>query len=833
MDEIKIVGARVHNLKNINVNIPKGNMIVITGVSGSGKSSLAFDVIFDEGINRYLQSVGFPPKFNEEKPFDLIEGLSPTIAIEQRISNVYNPRSTVGTKTGIYNLLRLLYSLEGILICPDCKNPVLDLECESCGMVLERLPIKCFSFNDPSGLCFNCDGRGYTTHFSEESIVKDSSKNLLQITMEGKGSFANQVKYVEQLPNFFNFDINTPYRDLPDDVKNVFLYGSNQELNFRRESKRFSGDLSMTFEGIIPYLERVMSESKSTYRANKITKNYMVTKLCNECHGYRINENARGIKIAGKHIGELAMMTVENLTKFLNSLTSEHIKSSQGRAIVDSLSKSKLKILSDLGLSYIHMNRSLPTLSGGELQRISLMTHLDSGLDSLIYILDEPSMSLHEREKDYLIESIKKLKQLGNTVIIVEHDKRFMEIADRIIDIGPGAGVNGGEVVHNGSISDIKQIGKSHTGQYLSGKATFPKKTEGQRKKINAKTKFLVIKDAKTHNLKEIAVKIPLGMMVGIAGVSGSGKSSLIMDTLVPLLSSRFNKGSTQDKNFKNTINEGEDNSEQIIECSGVIEGYEHIDDLIVVNQSPLSRKRTSMPASFIGIWDMIRNIFANTLDAKERGYDSGHFSYNSEKGYCSSCRGKGIREFQISGMNNFATSCVECKGKRYKSEILEVKYKGKSISDVLDMTVYEAFDFFEGQTGIRKILSILIDIGMGYITLGQPSPTLSGGEAQRIKLAKELGKVRKGNSLYILDEPTVGLSFYDQTKLIDLLNKIVKEGNSVLIIEHNTNVLAYSDYIIELGPNGGPNGGEIIATGLPEEIINNPDSNTGEYLKI
>jgi excinuclease ABC subunit A len=837
MDQIKIVGARIHNLKNLNVNIPKGKLILITGVSGSGKSSLAFDIIFDEGMNRYLQSIGFPPKFDDEKPFDIIEGLSPTVAVEQRTTRVFNPRSTVGTKTGIYGLIRMLYATEGILICPICKEPVNQdtLECPTCGMVVERKQIKHFSFNEPSGMCLACKGRGYSMHFTEEMIVKDYNLNLLQITKAGSGCFADQIRFVEQLPRFFDFDINTPYKELPDDIKKLYLYGSQEKkFKFQWESKTFQGELERKFEGIIPHLERAISESKSAYRRIKITNNYMAVKKCEECQGYRINHDAREIKIAGKHIGELATITINELIEYFENLTNSEIRSVQGKAMLENI-KRGLNRMNNVGLTYLHLHRSLPSLSGGELQRLTLMTHLDAGLDSLIYILDEPSMSLHEREKEFLIRLLIQLKELGNMVIVVEHDKRFIEIADEIVDIGPEAGIYGGEVVYQGSLAEIKNINKSYTGQYLKGTISLPAKSEEMKRQISGSTKFLTIRNASTNNLKDITVKIPLEMMVGIAGVSGSGKSSLISDTLVPLIKPYFKRGEIKGKAKKD--DEGENNNEEengnidYEEYSGVIEGWEHLNEVVIVNQKPISRVRTSTPSSFIGIWDKIRDLYSKVAEAKKRKYTSGHFSYNSDKGRCPTCKGQGVQDLQISFLSSFTIPCRECKGLRYKSEILEIKYKSKNISEILNMTVSEALELFRSQTNISSVLKILDEIGMGYITLGQPAPTLSGGEAQRIKLAKELGRVRKGKSLYILDEPTVGLSFYDAVKLMELLERLKQEGNSILIIEHDPEILSYCDYIIELGPEGGPKGGNIIAEGTPEEVKRNKASITGPYL--
>ncbi|MFW9876519.1 MAG: excinuclease ABC subunit UvrA [Candidatus Thorarchaeota archaeon] len=831
MYEIKVMGARIHNLKNINVNIPKGKIVLITGVSGSGKSSLAFDIIFDEGMNRYLQSIGFPPKFEDEKPFDMIEGLSPTVAVEQRTTRVFNPRSTVGTKTGIYGLLRMLYATEGVLICPICKEPVNEnLECDICGMVIERKQIKHFSFNEPSGMCLNCKGRGYTLRITEEMIIQDYNRNLIQITKAGSGVFADQIRFVEQLPRFYNFDIDTPFKDLPERVRQIFLYGSGKKLKFQWESKRFSGELEHVFEGIIPHIQRALIESKSAYRRNKIHKDFMAKQKCEECEGYRINDQAKDIKIGHKHIGELAMMTIDELMNFLENLEEVQVKTPQGKSMLDNLLES-LRSMINVGLSYLHLHRSLPTLSGGELQRLSLMTHLESGLDSLIYILDEPSMSLHEREKESLINLLKKLKNLGNTVIIVEHDKHFINIADEIIDIGPGAGVNGGEIVYQGSLEGIQKVEKSFTGQFLAGNIKLPKKLIKERKGIDQNTKFLTIRNAKTNNLKNITVKIPLGMMIGIAGLSGSGKSSLILDTLVPLLTPYFKRGADFPQKKIDNNEESEENGEELLEYSGFIEGWDNINEIIVVNQKPISRVRTSTPCSFIGIWDKIRNLFVKTPEAKKRKYKSGHFSYNSDSGRCPSCKGTGETDLQISFLSSFTIPCRDCKGLRYKPEILEVTYKGKTISEVLSMTVTEALDLFKSLPNISRVLKILDKIGMGYITLGQSAPTLSGGESQRVKLAKELGKARKGNSLYILDEPTVGLSFYDAVKLMELLEQLVREGNSVIIIEHDPDILSYTDYIIELGPEGGPKGGEIIASGTPEEIKGTKNSKTGIYL--
>jgi excinuclease ABC A subunit len=665
---------------------------------------------------------------------------------------------------------------------------------------------------------------------TEEMIVKDDSKNLIEITKAGSAVFADQIRFVEQLPTFYNFDINTPYRDLPEEVKHVFLYGSGKKLKFQWESKTFSGELERVFEGIIPHINRALTESKSAYRKDKVHQNYMIKRKCKACDGYRINDQAREIKISGKHIGELAFLTIDELIQLLKGLTETSITHQQGLSILNRILHS-LQGMIDVGLSYLHLHRSLPTLSGGELQRLSLMTHLDSGLDSLIYILDEPSMSLHEKEKEALINLIIQLRNLGNTVIIVEHDKKFIEIADEIIDIGPGAGINGGKVIFQGPLTEIKKVVESYTGQFMAGKLSLPKKASTVKRTIDKNTQFLTLKNVNTNNLKNVSVKFPLGMMIGIAGVSGSGKSSLILDSLVPLLTPYFKRGAEIPNKNGDENEENEENEGEILDYSGSVEGWDHLDNVIVVNQKPISRVKTSTPCSYIGIWDKIRNLYAKTPEAKKREYKSGYFSYNSENGRCPICKGSGEQDLQISFLSSFSIPCKECKGLRYKPEILQIKYKGKSIADVLDMTVSETLELFKSQNNISTVLKILDEIGMGYITLGQPAPTLSGGEAQRVKLAKELGKTRKGRSLYILDEPTVGLSFYDAIKLMELLERLVQEGNSVLIIEHDPEILSYTDYIIELGPEGGPKGGEIIAEGLPDQIKNNDKSNTGPYL--
>ena len=833
MDKIEVKGARIHNLKNLDVSIPKNKMVLITGVSGSGKSSLAFDTIFDEGLRRYMQAVGYPPRGSDEAPFDMITGLSPTIAVEQRTTRVANPRSTVGTKTVIYNLLRMLYAIEGIIICPICKKSVErpELECDICGMSVDPVQIKHFSFNEPSGMCLECKGRGYLMHFTEDLIVKDPNLNLIEITKARSACFADQVNWVKQLGDIFDFDIHTPYKDLPEEIKELYLYGSDKKLNFRWDSKTFTGVLkARKFEGIIPHMERAITQGTSDYRLKKITKHYMQKEPCSECNGYKINDRTREIKINKKHIGELAMMTINELIFFMEGLNKAHLKTSEGRGIKDLIIK-KLKSIVNVGLSYLHLNRELPTLSGGELSRLTLMNHLDSGLDSLVYVLDEPTMGLHEIEKDSLVKALNSLKELGNTIIVVEHDKKLISAADEIIDMGPGAGTKGGEIVYQGNIESINKSKSSITGKYLSGELKVPSKSGEERRKPLKNEPKITLKNVNTHNLKNVKVDIPLGVMIGIGGLSGSGKSSLITDTLVPLITPHFEGR----KNSKKTsaLEEVENGTDGDLTTSGNLVGWENIDEVIIVNQKPISRVRTSFPASYIGIWDKIRSLYAKQPLAKRKKYKPGHFSFNSDKGRCPACKGSGSQDMQISlFLPNLSMPCNECKGLRYKPEILEVKYKGKTITEALDLTVKEALEHFKGQTNIVKILEILDRIGMGYMTLGQSSLTLSGGEAQRVKLAKELGREKKGHSLFVLDEPSTGLHSHDVSKLLTLLDELVEKGNSVIIIEHDLDILSFTDWIVELGPEGGPNGGEIIAEGTPEDLIDNAHSILGPFLK-
>lgn len=828
MDEIKIVGARIHNLKNINVNIPKNNIVAITGVSGSGKSSLAFDILYEEGRTRYLEAIGMPPKVQDEKPFDSISGLSPTIAIEQRIARLANPRSTVGTKTGIYTDLRRLYATEGKILCPICKVQVNGkYECDMCGMKVTRKEIKHFSFNEPSGMCLECKGRGFVMDFQEEKIIPDKNKNLFEICKNGSGAFGDMKNFTIGLADNLKFDIDSPYKELPQNVQDIFLYGTDETMQLKWKSKRFEGLIELKYEGIIPHLKRAMEKSTSSYRRNIIEENFMTKLICPECKGYRINQQAREVLIADKHIGELNFMGIEDLIKFLEDLNDKNIKMSYGRALIQTIINNLNKIVL-VGLSYLTLDRSIPTLSGGEIQRINLMSHLESefGLNGLIYILDEPTLGMHALEKINLTKILGDMRDLGNSIIIVEHDPQLISIADHIIDMGPGPGTQGGQIVYQGNLEELKNANNSLTGQYFAGLLKLPQKNSKNRRKITSSTNKLIMKNVNTHNLKDLEVEIPLGVMVGVAGVSGSGKSSLISDTLVPLLKKYFKEEKGKDES------EVEEITSENLEQAEII-GWENLSNCYVVNQAPIGRSRNSFPASYIGIWDQIRKIFAKQPSSKKRKYSDGHFSFNSDKGRCPNCKGEGLIDLRISFLSDIELPCEECKGTRYKSEILEIKYKGKNIDDVLKLTVTEALELFKEDNKIFRILEILDRIGMGYITLGQPATTLSGGEAQRIKLAKELGKSQKNNALFILDEPSAGLHFYDVIKLIELLDELVEKGNSVIIIEHDIDILSYVDWLIELGPGGGPKGGYIIGSGTPEEIKEIKTSNTAPFLKM
>ncbi|BBI33386.1 excinuclease ABC subunit UvrA [Cohnella abietis] len=802
MKNITIKGARVHNLKNIDISIPKNKLVVATGVSGSGKSSLMFDIIFEEGRKQYLQSLGILAGLDDEDKFDSIQGLSPAIAVQQNIIRQSNARSTVGSRTNIINMLALLYAGEGEISCSSCGEPVSDsLSCLTCGNIEERLPPSYFSNNSPNGMCIKCSGRGAYFEVNMESFVTDSRTTFEQV-LDGVGLTPGYKRLFQRR---FNEYLAMPYLQLPEEVKEEIIYGHYSNGN----SDKLSACLTKIFQG-----RRQRGEDLNGVYANV---------LCSECHGFRTGEEARRVLLNGKHIGELGLMTISEMHKFLEDILQQNSLTPFGKNLLQDICR-KTNSLIRARLGHLSLYREMPTLSGGEIQRLFLQSHLDSKMDSLIYVLDEPTAGLHESEKAELLKSIRELTDLGNTVIVVEHDKNAIRMAEHIIDIGPKAGIEGGQVVYQGDLEGLLKCKESITGQYLSGKTTMPTRAIHQSVAL---VRCLTIRHAKTNNLKDVTVEFPLQAMVGIAGLSGSGKSSLIADTMLPLLKSHF-----RDTSADNEENEM-DGEEEVTVAPTVadrLEGMEHICGYAEISQAQIGRNSNSNPATYIGIWDKIRSLFANQQEANEQKLSAGHFSFNS-KGACSVCGGSGNETIRLGGNLKIEKTCAECQGKRFNDVALSVKYNGKNIYEVLEMSVSEAVTFFEDNKGIVGILKVLERIGMGYIKIGQSTPTLSGGEAQRIKLAKEIGRRRKGNILYILDEPTTGLSLYDTAMLIELLDELIANGNSVIVIEHNTTVLTSCDWIIELGPGGGPDGGYIIAEGSPGALKENPKSITGRYL--
>lgn len=835
MEAIEILGGRIHNLKNIDVRIPKGKIVAITGVSGSGKSSLAFDLLFEEGRVRYLQAIGMPPRLESEKPFDAITGLSPTIAVEQRTVRYKNPRSTVGTRTGVYNYLRMLYTLEAERLCPLCKEPVgqpigKNLTCNVCGMKLEHLEVKHFSFNEPSGMCLKCSGRGYIRVFLPEKIVPDTGKNLFEICATATATFADLRNWMPNLARHYDFDLKAPYRDLPKRIIEIFLYGSGgKKLEVLFKSRQYEHVTQKVYEGVIPHLERALEKSISPYRQRKIEKDYMDKVLCPECRGYRVNKEARQALIEGKNIGELASLPVDELSSVMKQLDKRPARSPNGKALVSKIIK-ELGKFELIGLSYLHLNRVTVSLSGGENQRLSLLSQMSLGLNGCILILDEPTMGMHDLEKESLSRILIELRDAGNTVLIVEHDPRLINKADEVIDLGPFSGFQGGEIIFQGPVSNLLEDRDSLTGRYLSAREIYPTKKAVERRTPNPE-RMIRLKDISTNNLKNVTVDIPLGSMVGVCGVSGSGKSSLISDTLVPLLQERLSGGrKAEPESFLSEDEEGVLDPLEVIR--GSLENWDLVNDCTVVDQAPIGRSRNSFPASYIGLWDLIRKLFARQPLSKERSYTEGHFSFNSDRGRCPVCRGEGRIALSISFLDEITLPCEECGGSRYLPEILEIRYAGRNIRRILDLSVEETLQLFEREEKIFRYLKILDDIGMGYMKLGQPATTLSGGEAQRVKLAKALGNADGGSTLYVLDEPSTGLHFHDEAKLLVLLSRLVVQGNSVIIIEHNTNILSYCDWIIELGPRGGPEGGYLIAQGTPEKLKKNKKSLTGTFLQ-
>ena len=935
MDNIVIKGAKEHNLKNIDITIPKDKLVVITGLSGSGKSSLAFDTLYAEGQRRYVESLssyarqflGIMDKPNVES----IEGLSPAISIDQKTTSK-NPRSTVGTVTEIYDYIRLLYARIGVPYCPKCGKKIekqtidqivdsimkleegtkiqilapvirskkgeykklienyqkegfvraridgvvqeltddIDIDrkkkhdidividrlvikedirsrltesietamkyadnlvrvdivggkerlysgnyaCPDCGISFEELSPRMFSFNNPMGACPECTGIGYLMKMDEDLIIPDKNLTLYNgvkafgaSTMKKGETMAKM--YFEAIGKHYGVDISKPIKDLPRKFLDKILYGTGDELiDFEYSSPFGTRKMKTAFEGVIPTLERRHRETKSQGMM-QFYEMYMSEAECPTCHGARLKPESLAVKVGDKNINELTDMPIIHIKEYINSLTLSEKDSIIADQILKELNK-RLQFLIDVGLDYLTLSRSAATLSGGESQRIRLATQIGSGLTGVMYILDEPSIGLHQRDNDKLIATLKKLRDLGNSVIVVEHDTDTMYAADQVIDIGPGAGVHGGNVMAQGTAEEISKVKDSVTGQYLSGRKQI--KVPKHRRKLTGK--YLEIVKATEHNLKNISVKIPLGQFVCVTGVSGSGKSTLVNEVLF--------------KNVNKILNKSNDRAGKCKE----IKGIENIDKVINIDQSPIGRTPRSNPATYTGVFDFIRDIFATTNEAKMRGYEKGRFSFNVEGGRCEACHGDGIIKIEMNFLSDVYVPCEVCKGKRYNRETLEVKYKGKSIADVLDMTVEEALTFFENVPRIKQKIQTLYDVGLGYIKLGQPSTTLSGGEAQRIKLATELSKRSTGKTLYILDEPTTGLHIDDVHRLVDILQRLADNGNTVLVIEHNLDLIKTCDYIIDLGPEGGDKGGEIIAVGTPEKICLNERSYTGKFLK-
>ena len=931
-NSIVIKGARENNLKNVNLSLPRNKFIVFTGVSGSGKSSLAFGTIFAEGQRKYMESLSSYARMflgQSQKPdVDTIEGLSPAISIDQKTTN-HNPRSTVGTVTEIYDYLRLLFANIGTPYCPHCHkqikqqtidqivdavkeygegakvtilapvvrgqkgsqmklleslkrsgyarveidgsifmlddainldknikhnvNVVIDritikegkdarlagsLEtalkladglvlveenekkelfsinyaCPTCGWTLGEITPRLFSFNAPYGACPTCLGLGYNTDIDENAVLKNSNLSINQgaFNITGwKSEEGTMAKaYFNALSKQYDIDLDKPVKDLSKEKLKILLYGTKgDKIDVEVVNERNKRFVSTEFEGIVNNLRRRYNETTSEWVKFEIGR-FMREQPCVTCHGKRLNESALAVKINGKDIFDVCNQSVRNLIPLISNLKLDKTKASIAEPIVKEI-LARLRFLDDVGLNYLTLSRSADTLSGGEAQRIRLATQIGSGLVGVLYILDEPSIGLHQRDNEKLLKTLKNLKDLGNTLIVVEHDEDTIRSAEYLVDVGPYAGVHGGEIVAAGTVSEVMKSKKSVTAKFLRGddKIEIPSTRREPRD-------FLTIKGAKENNLKNIDVKIPTGVFTAVTGVSGSGKSSLINRILFPYLSNQLN------------------NSKLPLGKCDKIENVEVLDKVICIDQAPIGRTPRSNPATYTGVFTQIRELFASTVDAKTRGYNAGRFSFNIKGGRCEACEGAGVKEIEMYFLPDITVPCEVCKGKRYNRETLEVKYKGKTISDVLDMTVEEALEFFKNIPSIANKLQSLFDVGLSYIKLGQPATTLSGGEAQRVKLATELSRRETGRTMYILDEPTTGLHVYDIKKLVAILNRLIGNGNSVVVIEHNLDVIKCADYLIDIGPEGGDEGGTIVATGTPEEVSKCEKSYTGHFLK-
>ncbi|MDC7292912.1 MULTISPECIES: excinuclease ABC subunit UvrA [unclassified Butyrivibrio] len=937
-DYIRVRGANEHNLKNVNVKIPRETLTVFTGLSGSGKSSLAFDTIFAEGQRRYMESLSSYARMflgQMDKPnVERIEGLSPTISIDQKSTNK-NPRSTVGTVTEIYDHFRLLYARIGIPHCPNCgreirrqtvdemcdqiialgegtklqilapvvrgkkgehvktldrakragyvraridgsqyelteeeikldKNikhsieiivdrivvhednenlrrrltdsvenalaladglllvDVVDGEelsfsqnfaCPDCGISVPEIEPRSFSFNNPFGACPDCFGLGYKMEFDADLMIPDQSLSLNDgcIVVMGwqssnkDGSFSNAV--LKTLAKEYKFSLDTPFQDLPEDIRHMLIHGSDRTVMVHYKGQRGEGDYPIQFDGLIKNVEQRYKETFSE-TAKAEYEQYMRITPCQLCGGQRLKKEALAVTIDDKNIYEITSMSIDELSTYLEGLQLTKQQEMIGSQVLKEI-RARVGFLVDVGLDYLSLSRATGTLSGGEAQRIRLATQIGSGLCGVCYILDEPSIGLHQRDNDKLLNTLKNLRDLGNTLIVVEHDEDTMRAADYIVDVGPGAGSHGGKIVATGTAEEIMKVKESITGQYLAGKLKIEVPSERRQPKG-----WLKVVGAQENNLKNINVEIPIGVMTIVTGVSGSGKSSLVNEIVYKRLARDLNRARCIPGKHK------------------TIEGIEQLDKVIAIDQSPIGRTPRSNPATYTGVFDMIRDLFAGTPDAKTRGYKKGRFSFNVKGGRCEACGGDGIIKIEMHFLPDVYVPCEVCGGKRYNHETLEVKYKGKSIYDVLDMTVEEALTFFENVKTIKRKIQTLYDVGLGYVKLGQPSTELSGGEAQRIKLATELSKVGTGKTVYILDEPTTGLHFADVQKLVKIMHKLVEQGNTVIVIEHNLDVIKTGDYIIDMGPEGGSKGGTVVVQGTPEEVAKCKKSFTGAYIK-